>query len=217
MLIAQNCSLRNICYLGDMTSSLREKKKVALREELSVTTVLLARERGLNNVRVEDIVDRVGVSRRTFGNYFSSKEEAIADRHVQRARLAAEELSRRPTGEPLWTAITETLLEPYAAESTATPSSQEQSGLLAVLSDAGMQMAVDRGARAATAVFAEAIAARIGTSLRDDPLPGVLSNAALSTLLTTLEFWVARTDPEPLQPLLRVAFDRLGAGFDHLH
>ena len=36
---------------------------------------------GLANVRVEDIVERVGVSRRTFSNYYASKEDAIVDRH----------------------------------------------------------------------------------------------------------------------------------------
>ncbi|HEY0248070.1 MAG TPA: TetR/AcrR family transcriptional regulator [Gryllotalpicola sp.] len=199
-----------------MTDSLRERKKLVLREELSVTTVLLARERGLGNIRVEDIVERVGVSRRTFGNYFSSKEDAIADRHVQRVRTAADELLRRPDSEPLWTAITASLLAPYLADDAATPSRDEQNGLLAVLSTADMQSAVDRGARAATALFAEAIATRVGASAHKDPLPGVLATAALSTLLTTLEFWVGCDEPEPLQQLLRTAFDRLGTGFDRL-
>lgn len=198
-----------------MAVSLREKKKLALREELSVTTVLLARERGLDNVRVDDIVEVVGVSRRTFANYFSSKEHAIADRHVQRTRSAAAELSRRPSSESLWTAITVALLAPYADEPGSNASREEQSGLLAVLSNAGMQSAIDRGARAATAVFAEAIAARAGVSDRD-PMPSVVASAALSSLVATLELWVGREEPEPLPPLLHAAFDRLGTGFHHL-
>jgi AcrR family transcriptional regulator len=200
--------------LGDMTVPLRERKKQALREQLSVATVLLARERGLGNIRVEDIVERVGVSRRTFGNYFSSKEEAIADRHVQRARAAAEQLLGRPAEEPLWTAVTEVLLEPYATE--VAPVRDDQTGLLAVLSDPAMQSAVDRGARAATTALALAIATRLGTSPRDNPLPALVANAALSTLLLTLEFWVESSDPEPLEPQLRAAFDRLGEGMDRL-
>jgi AcrR family transcriptional regulator len=195
--------------------SLREQKKAALRDELSVTTVLLARERGLDNIRVEDIVAQVGVSRRTFGNYFSSKEDAIADRHVQRVRAAASDLMRRPVEEPLWSAITESLLAPYETQRATTPSREEQSGLLVVLSTPGMQSAVDRGARTANSVFAEAIASRLETPATD-PLPAALSAAALSTLLTTLEFWVGCDVPTPLEPLLRDAFQRLGAGFDRL-
>ncbi|MHA7984785.1 acyl-CoA-like ligand-binding transcription factor [Rathayibacter sp. CAU 1779] len=197
-----------------MVGSLREKKKEQLREELSVTTVLLAQERGLGNLRVDDIVDKVGVSRRTFGNYFSSKEDAIADRHVQRARVAADDLVRRPAEESVWTAVTESLLAPYVGVGPGSP--KEQSGLLAVLSDPGMQSAVDRGTRAAATVLAEGIAARMGTAALGDPLPRIIATAALSTLLTTLEYWVGCEDPGPLQPLLRTAFDRLGAGFDHL-
>jgi AcrR family transcriptional regulator len=195
--------------------SFREQKKAAIRDALSVTTVLLARERGLDDVRVEDIVSRVGVSRRTFGNYFSSKEDAIADRHVQRVRVAAVDLLQRPREEPLWTAVTEALLAPYETQNTATPSREEQSGLLAVLSTPGMQSAVDRGARAANTVFAAAIAARWDAT-PDDPVPGLVAAAALSTLLTTLESWAARAEPQPLQPFLRAAFQRLGDGFDRL-
>lgn len=195
--------------------SLRERKKAALREELSVTTVLLARERGLDSVRVEDIVERVGVSRRTFGNYFASKEDAIADRHVQRVRAAADDLARRPADQTLWAAVTESLLAPYEAEGTGVPSSEEQSGLLAVLSTPGMKSAVDRGARQANAVLAAAIAKRRGVP-QGDPVSGVVSAAALSTLLATLESWASRAEPEPLLPLLRSAFDLLGTGFSGL-
>ena len=46
----------------------------------------LAVERGLENVTVEDITAVAGVSLRTFGNYFSSKYEAICAIRTDRAR-----------------------------------------------------------------------------------------------------------------------------------
>lgn len=198
------------------TPSLRDQKKAALRDELSVTTVLLARERGLDNVRVEDIVREVGVSRRTFGNYFSSKEDAIADRHVQRVRAAATHLADRPDDEPLWSAVTAALLAPYRTHGAGRSSADDQSGLMAVLATPGMQSAVDRGARTANIVLAQAIAARLGGD-RDDPLPGAIAAAALSTLLSTLEAWAASSQGAPLEPMLIAAFQRLGSGFDRLH
>lgn len=197
------------------TPSLRDQKKAALRDELSVTTVLLARERGLDNVRVEDIVRQVGVSRRTFGNYFSSKEDAIADRHVQRVRAAAADLAQHPDDEPLWAAVTAVLLAPYGARAAGS-SGDDQSGLTAVLATPGMQSAVDRGARTANSVLAQAIAARLGVE-RDDPLPAAVAAAALSTLLTTLESWASSSHAGPLEPMLVAAFQRLGSGFDRLH
>ncbi len=51
-----------------------------------MTALRLAVERGLENVTVEDITAEAGVSLRTFGNYFSSKYEAICAIGTDRAR-----------------------------------------------------------------------------------------------------------------------------------
>src|SRR5512140_3979811 len=92
---------------------LRERKKRALRGELSLAALRLAKQRGLENVRTEDIVAAVGVSRRTFSNYFANKFEALADRLVERAQQSAKALRTRPRGEPLWQALTAALIAPY--------------------------------------------------------------------------------------------------------
>lgn len=59
--------------------SLRLKKKIATREALAEAAFELAIERGVDNFVIEDIVSKAGYSRRTFANYFSCKEEAIAN------------------------------------------------------------------------------------------------------------------------------------------
>ncbi|GAA3573681.1 TetR family transcriptional regulator [Amycolatopsis ultiminotia] len=201
-----------------MASGLRERKRRELRDQLSLTTVLLAKEHGLANVRVEDIVERVGVSRRTFSNYFASKEEAIADRHVQRTRKAAQALLERPAGEPLWDAITAVVVEPYSErlEVTAAQPREEQDSLAAVLSEPDMQDATARGSRVATEELAKAIAQRLGVDGTADILPRLVANAALSTQLATVDFWLRAEPAVELFPLLRAAFARLGAGFDDL-
>ena len=68
-------------------------------------------ERGLENVTVEDITAEAGVSLRTFGNYFSSKYEAICAIGTDRARRIGATLLARPAGERLWGAIAGALLE----------------------------------------------------------------------------------------------------------
>lgn len=60
-------------------SSLRDKKKLATRQALAEAAFNLAVERGVDGFVVEDIVSAAGYSRRTFANYFSCKEEAIAN------------------------------------------------------------------------------------------------------------------------------------------
>ena len=73
-------------------AGLRERKKLATKQALALAALQLAVQRGLENVRVEDITDAVNVSRRTFTNYFSCKEEAIASLNTARFTQAVEAL-----------------------------------------------------------------------------------------------------------------------------
>src|ERR1700753_424332 len=100
---------------GPGASGLRERKKLATKQALAFTAMQFAVERGLENVRVEDITDAVNVSRRTFTNYFSSKEEAIASLNADRAAQAAEALRDRPAGEPLADSLAEAFAAQYQA------------------------------------------------------------------------------------------------------
>lgn len=62
-----------------MTSGLREAKREATARELASTAYEMVTARGFAAVTVDDIVARAGVSRRTFSNYFTSKEAAVAE------------------------------------------------------------------------------------------------------------------------------------------
>lgn len=55
----------------------RERRKLATRTALRTATLDLALERGLGDVRIEEIAERAGVSARTFFNYFETKEDAV--------------------------------------------------------------------------------------------------------------------------------------------
>ncbi|MTD30701.1 TetR/AcrR family transcriptional regulator [Planomicrobium sp. YIM 101495] len=58
---------------------LRDQKKLATRRSLAEAAFELAVERGVDGFVVEDVARKAGYSRRTFANYFSCKEEAIAN------------------------------------------------------------------------------------------------------------------------------------------
>lgn len=57
---------------------LRERKKDATRRALAERATQLAVERGYHGFTIAELVADVGVSRRTFSNYFASKAECIA-------------------------------------------------------------------------------------------------------------------------------------------
>lgn len=59
---------------------LRERKKRERKQALRTAAIELTLEKGFANVTIEDICDRCGVSRRTFFNYYATKEEALLGR-----------------------------------------------------------------------------------------------------------------------------------------
>ncbi|MCG7378543.1 TetR/AcrR family transcriptional regulator [Paenibacillus sp. ACRSA] len=58
--------------------TLRHLKKEATEKALASIAFELTLEHGLDGFTVEDIVQKAGYSRRTFANYFTCKEEAVA-------------------------------------------------------------------------------------------------------------------------------------------
>lgn len=54
-----------------------EQKRRRIRAELTSAARTLTAERGLSGFTVQELSDTVGISRRTFFNYFPSKEDAI--------------------------------------------------------------------------------------------------------------------------------------------
>lgn len=57
--------------------SLRERKRIDTYRSIHEAAAELVLERGLANVTVDEIVERAGVSARTFFNYFPTKEDAV--------------------------------------------------------------------------------------------------------------------------------------------
>ena len=86
-------------------SSRRDRQRYETRRELALAAFRLATGQGLANVRVPDIAAAVGVSTRTFNNYFRSKEEAIVWAAAEHAASVATRLHDRPAGEPLGDAL----------------------------------------------------------------------------------------------------------------
>jgi AcrR family transcriptional regulator len=187
---------------------LRARKKLAVRRALGSAAVRLAMERGLENVTIEDITAEADVSVRTFGNYFSSKYEAICAPGTDRARRIGAELLARQAREPLWQALVGAVLAHYEGADQA-PDAEWLARLKLVLRSPairGEYLKVSSGMQEA---LAEAIAVRTGTEAGQDMYPRILAGAVTAAAEVAVRAWAAADPPVPLRPLLHRALDQL--------
>ncbi|SEH02790.1 DNA-binding transcriptional regulator, AcrR family [Nonomuraea solani] len=196
-------------------SGLRERKKLATREALMTAALRLAHERGLENVRVEDIAAEAGVSPRTFNNYFASKYEAITARHTDRVRRSVAALRARPAGEPFWEAMTEAMVEPWARHAGTTDAAPPPELLASIrmLADEPMLRAESlKVVFAADGELATAVAERTGTDPARDLYPTLVAVTVTAAVQAAVGHWLRSEPPIPLVPLLRDSLRALAAG-----
>ena len=179
---------------------LRARKKLAVRRALSAAALRLAMERGLDNVTVEEITAEADVSLRTFGNYFSSKYEAICAIGTDRARRIGADLLARPAGEPLWEALVNALLAHYEGADAR---------LALLVTAPAIRGEYLKMTSAMAEALASAIAARTGTDPDQDMYPRILAGAVTAATQVAIGRWAAGDPPVPLRPLLRRALDQL--------
>ncbi len=195
---------------------LRERKKQETRIALSWAAIRLTVERGLDNVRVEDIAAEVGVSTRTFSNYFTTKAEAIAARHVDRARAISAELRARPADEPIWDAITHAVLARFAlgqdVDAHRVPDEQWVAGIRLMVAEPALQGEFLRVGAVIEAEFAEVIAERTGTDVVKDLYPRLMAGAVGVAINLATQQWLATDPPVQMGPILRYAFAQFAAG-----
>lgn len=99
------------------TTGLRERRMTETRRALSQATRTLTAECGLHGFTIEQVCERVGVSRRTFFNYFEAKEQAIVGHPREWFDDAAVDMfiAMRPPGD----GISVTLFDDLVALETA--------------------------------------------------------------------------------------------------
>lgn len=81
--------------------SRRELNKAATRQAITGAALTLLRRKGPGSFTVEDIAEMAGISRRTFFNYFSSIEAALASVTHGFLDSALQQFRQRPPEEPI--------------------------------------------------------------------------------------------------------------------
>ena len=190
---------------------LRERKKAATRQALHEAAVRLAIAHGADKITVEAVADEAGVSRRTFSNYFASKEEALLHGDHQRIAALIGMVRARPAGEAPWQALTEAAREFYRQVGELDPSWVAQTRMLR-----SQPALLAQQLNTFAAVERELAAAVAARSDQPDP-SGVRARLTAATFMTSLRvalhIWLDAPADTSLGDLVDRALAEAGRGF----
>lgn len=200
------------------TPSRRELNKAATRQAITDAALSLLRSKGPRGFTAEDIAEAAGISRRTFFNYFSSTDAALASVTHGFLDIVIRQLELRPAEEPLLEAAQAALM------ALADPKTVEPLAELFALTQHSQLMAhtdLEAWDHCRTQVFAVARdrVARAPDGA-DELYVHALAGSVISCGKAAMEVWFSRrgTDlsPESLAELRQLLIDAmalLGSGF----
>ena len=198
---------------GPEVAGRRGRKARQTRQALADAALELVLERGPAAVTVEDVTERVDVSRRTFSRYFTSKEEAVLDCVRADCERINAALAARPAGEQPLTAYRAALRVWLADERE--PAWHRRPGMRELLRLVTMEPSLTAVHRRISVDAEEAsiriVAARLGVDPERDLRPSVAVGAGVAALLAAARAWVRDTGAAGLPELLERAFELLTA------
>lgn len=192
---------------------LRERKKRATRSALQLTALKLIAARGIDCVTIEDITGEVGVSPRTFFNYFATKEEALIGADPDLVPELSAALRGRPESETPLVALREVLL----ADAGRIQHSAKIWRLRMELGASNPELFHSAASANAgiDSALAEVIAERTGTDPAIDPLPRLVTGVASAARRTALHLWARGDFADPYPDVLKRCFDGLTSLLAH--
>ncbi|WP_405391237.1 TetR family transcriptional regulator [Streptomyces sp. NBC_01102] len=189
---------------------LRERKKEATRQAVHEATLRLTVEHGFDHVTVEAVADAAGISRRTFSNYFTNKEDALLYGEEQHIRALVLAVRDRPAEEHAWTALraaaadfSRRIAPPEREWAVRTRLAMRHPSLLA--RQLANHAALERD-------LAEAVASRQGP-VAGDVRPLVLAAAFLSSLRIAMRLWIEEDQARGPGAVIDEILDEMGRGF----
>jgi AcrR family transcriptional regulator len=188
-------------------SGIRARKKRETHHALQAAARRLVAERGLDRVTVEEIAGAANVSKRTFFNYFESKEAAVVDAEPGMAADMAAALAARPADEPPLESLRALfigVLTRYGREW----------GELTSLIQANPTLTSRHLAsyREFEAVVLEWAARRSGTDPRVDVYPALVSSVLGTATQLTFTRWHPEAEERRLTDIANEVFDLLASG-----
>jgi AcrR family transcriptional regulator len=169
----------------------RDRQRQETRRDLALAAFRLAQEHGLASVRVPEIARAAGVSTRTFNNYFSSKEQAIASPAVEHAAAMARGLLDRPPDEPLADALVEMVSGLYRPpRQEGLPPNWLRDFRALVAREPALHGEYLKASEAAAQALAGAIATRMHSGA-DELRPHVVAAVVVGAERAAVMYWMA--------------------------
>jgi AcrR family transcriptional regulator len=187
---------------GGQPARRRDLQKEQTRRDLALAAFNLARAQGLAQVRISQIAAAVGVSPRTFNNYFPSKEAAVIWPVTWQARRLAASLVNRPPAESLEDALVAAIATQYRrSKGDNLPPGWLGQFRALVAAEPALHAEYLKASTVTEAVLADAIARRGGFP------PGqleahVLAAVTVAAERTAVQYWSLTPAPRP--PMLDV-------------
>jgi AcrR family transcriptional regulator len=178
-------------------TGLQERKRRAVRTELSDVALTLLTDRDFESVTIDEMAAAAGVSRRTFFRYFASKEDVVFAFLDQWAMRLWEDIVARPPEEDPVTAVQHSfrqLVAAYEGRNLAlvrlvrqTPSLRAQEHIHREHLRLGV---------------VEALGRRLGVAPQQDLRPHVLATIAFAPLDAAMVTWFGARFDEDIRSLL---------------
>jgi AcrR family transcriptional regulator len=184
---------------------LRERKKLRTRSEISAAALSLIAERGLADVRVEDICAEAEIGRSTFFRYFDSKESAFVEGvHARRVESVTAEVERRPAEEPPFEALVRAVMT-MAADWQSFREDMLLEARLRSESATIRAWAAESSERWMTEIAA-ALVPRVGDDIER---AAVIAAAFIATVQIGYGIWIQAGATQDPSPILQRCFDAL--------
>ncbi|MFJ9621880.1 TetR family transcriptional regulator [Streptomyces sp. NPDC101181] len=202
-------------------AGLRERKKQRTRDALLRAALELFTTQGYERTTVDEIVDAVEVSQRTFFRYFANKEETVFAVQEMVESHFVTELRRRPAGEIPFDAMRRAVLYAWNSIGEAieevVPVDLHMRTYRMIESTPTLLAAHMRRGVALEEQIARLIAEREGLDVDRDPRPRVAVAAFSGVLRVTGQLWGQGQDTsvEALRELTETYLDHLGPALAH--
>jgi AcrR family transcriptional regulator len=191
--------------------SLRQRNRAATRAALISAAIRLGNQRGWDATSVSDIAAAAGASRRTFNNYFASKEDAIVRLGALRLAEVREFLESAAGDEPLWSAIRTAFREVFSA-AEALDDEQRRAVAELVRATPAPQAAQIAADVAAEKELAAGIAARLEAGASGGLYPRLAAAVISRTVRVSYQYWLAKRLTTPFVDTLDHSLGQVALG-----